>query len=357
MFFNYIRLYKIDILYVYVFIFIMSLDLGLAVIECLARFAFQVIKLETLLSLSGKGILCLAFIYFLKRKNPLFTNSQLRELNQKGIFPGPREDKGQFEKRVSALKEPIYLKESLPFTEKDAVPLANQVGAQRLTQRLFDVAPDWIPAYYHNYRLAPWHGATTWTLQDKKKKVERPLIQLPKSLKEKQKYMKVYQREELFAHEFVHAARSSFEGSVFEEYFAYMTASSPFRRYFGPLIRTSKELYLFFTLLFLPILLFPLFLIYGWGSTSFFILGALPIILIAGGSIRLVNGHRTLKACQNKLKRFVKTERAVRAVALRLTDEEIRFFAKAKLATIRAFIRDQKYASMRWRVITNVYFS
>lgn len=106
---------------------------------------------------------------------------------------------------------------------------------------------------YSNKGLLPWQGGATFIDEDK------IVIQLRKAYERKEKIYGIYPKEEIIAHELVHAKRMHLDEPCFEEILAYRTSSSPFRRYFGPLFRSSFESVLFL-LSFLPAVVNPLYI-------------------------------------------------------------------------------------------------
>ncbi len=106
---------------------------------------------------------------------------------------------------------------------------------------------------FSNKGLLPWEGGCLWEREG-----EKPLLQLRKVFKKQERFLWLYTRTEIIAHELVHARRLHFNEPIFEEVLAYRTSSSAFRRFFGPLFRSSKESLFFVltlpTLFFLPMI-------------------------------------------------------------------------------------------------------
>lgn len=105
---------------------------------------------------------------------------------------------------------------------------------------------------YSNKGLLPWQGGCTFIEEGKIK------IQLRKAYEHKNKIYGIYPKEEIITHELVHAKRMHLEEPCFEEILAYYTSKSSFRRYVGPLFRSSSESILFL-LSFFPLIVNPLY--------------------------------------------------------------------------------------------------
>jgi hypothetical protein len=240
------------------------------------------------------------------------TDWELMALDQDGFVPGPGEDENSFLTRVERVKK--------NFLEGNWIPESHWSWVREYLGGLFNVKPLYICAFYSNKNLAPWQGAASW--------IEgRALhsIQLREGMR-KGRYLGIYSREEILAHEAVHAARSGFEESRFEEFFAYMTAEKRWRRVLGPLVRRPWEIY--------PFLIGALA---GAVWPACYLLCA----LWAGiGFWRLIRGHLCLSRAAKRLAN-------PRAVLFRLTDREIEALAKG--LDIENYAKGQ--TCLRWRII------
>jgi len=210
----------------------------------------------------------------------------------RGLIPGPSEDEKTFLERISRLT-------TQPNQEQEA---------HVITLNLFGFSVDWVPVFYSNQELPFWEGAATWIGQT-------PSIQLRENFK-KGSYLG-YRREEVLAHEAIHAARIAFEEPQFEEVLAYRTSKNRLRKWAGPLFRKSWESAVFM------ISLVPAFLGYFW----------IPLAALGWLSIRLAWTQWTLQRCLRKLPL---------SLIVCLTDAEIRKFSRLSLADIQAhFENDQ----------------
>lgn len=245
------------------------------------------------------------------------TDEELIALDQIGFIPGPGESEKNFLARVEKTKE--------AFQQGSWIPDSHWVWVREYLGNLFDVKPLYICAFYSNQHLAPWQGAAAW--------IEgRALhaIQLRKNLKNGS-YLGIYQREEILAHEALHAARSGFNEDRFEEFFAYMSSEKSWRRVLGPIIQRPWEI---------------------WPFVAGALLGVIwPFCYLASavwaffGFLRLISRHLTLRQAAQSLMKDTESREKTRAILFRLTDQEI-----GQLATGQR-IYDLASKDLRWRII------
>lgn len=252
------------------------------------------------------------------------TDQELLFFNREGFIPGPSESEEDFSERVLLAKKKFENGNWIPRSDWDWVRLF--LGG------LFDFEPEYLPAFYSNQSLRAWQGAATWI--EGKKIVS---IQLRKALK-RGSYLFLYTREEILAHEAVHAARSAFCEPENEEFFAYMTSEKKWHRVLGPIVQSPWELWPFF-LAMLAGAIFPIFYLIAaiWVSMGFF---------------RLIRRHFRIKRAFRKILKVVDDEKIARAILFRLTDREIALFsADEKIEEYR-----KKQRCLRWRLISLAYF-
>lgn len=271
---------------------------------------------------------------------------ELLNFNERGWIPGPDEDEKTFLHRI---KELDHFFSYPPPSVDDFLTDRDWESARGLTSKLFDFSSHWIVAHYSNQNLPFFQGAATWLFE--KNGVQMPLIQLKTKFEEGSLY-KIYRKEEVLAHECVHAARMAFHGPKFEEIFAYKTSALPLRKYAGPLFQKSWESTIFFVLLIFPFLVQAIFLFlepfpYWWGVLLF------PWAYLALLGIRLAYLHIKLSKCLQKVGKVLLKPAQALPFAFRLTDEEILHFAKSSPEEIKVYAKAQK--SLRWRLITTAY--
>jgi len=236
---------------------------------------------------------------------------ELFELNQRGFIPGPGESEEQFCRRVEASKALVRAPPKELEAESRVSP-AHWDWVRLHLKELYDFYPESLFAYYSNQKLAPWQGAASWVFDSGEGAL--CAVQLRKGFL-KGGYLKIYSRDEILAHEAVHAARSAFQEPASEEFFAYFTSQTKFRRALGPIIRRPFEVWLFLAAL---------------------LLGALaghyePAALLAIFAFyRLFRGHRLFRLASQTLRKKNLSPKMVRSILLRLTDSEIRELAKGK---------------------------
>lgn len=254
-------------------------------------------------------------------------------LNQRGLFPGPSEDRATFLKRVSTLEHAFQeAKKRL-----EILPVDDWKRSVAFVKKVFGMAPDWIVAFYSNKKLPFWQGAATWIEGD------TVTIQLRRGFK-KGAYLGLYQREEVLAHELVHLTRMSFHEPKYEEVFAYLTSKWTFRRFLGGLFRSPKE-----SLIFLLLTTTPPLLVWLNMEKALYVYIA-PVAFAGFLFFRLLWAHICLNRCLSKIDKLFK---APLAFCLRLTDREISLFSHISPQKILAFIDRQ--TSFRWQFIRAVF--
>lgn len=283
---------------------------------------------------------------------------ELVDWNRRGLIPGPGEQLADFQKRVQfclGLKNQFFSEISVPQSlQYDNAQEKIEEAALLLVRNLYGISPDWVPLFFSNWKLAPWHGGAAWIFQIKEDAPLGALLQLRKALYKKRLYLGLYERDELMAHEFAHVGRMAFEEKKFEELLAYRSSQKSFSRYFGPIIQSAQEsrlvIYLFATLF-----LMDAFFLFSGSLDAYLgtqVFKLVPLLLILFGLLRLKQRQSALKKAEEKLKELVPD---ANAVVYRLTDREIELFSKSSIENIRNYIR--KEPSLRWQVIRLSYCS
>jgi hypothetical protein len=249
------------------------------------------------------------------------TDQDLLALDKIGFIPGPGETESQFLARVAKAKK--------DFAEGKWIPESHWDWVREFLDQLYYVKPLYMRAFYSNKNLAPWQGAAAW--------VEGRVlfsIQLREGLR-KGSYLGLYQREEILAHEAVHAARSGFNEPIFEEFFAYMTSEKKWRRVLGPIVQRPWEIW--------PLLIFMGLGIVWQGAYL------AATIWVGLGFFRLIQKHRCLRKAAKNILEKTQDQKNGRAILFRLTDDEIKKFAKGQ--DIELFAEQQ--TCLRWRILRN----
>lgn len=291
----------------------------------------------------------------------VLNDQYLLELNRQGFVPGPGEDDKVYLERVSrsmsSASSVDNIDYNLPFSAVNKVRHHEQEGGCEITRRLFDICPFWISAYYSNYALAPWHAATSWIITPENQNCTVSFVQLRNHFANKSRYLKLYHRDEVLAHEFTHICRSAFPKSKYEEIYAYQTAKTPLRRFLGPIIASVIETWLFVVSILLVLAIDVWFLL----APNFSLLPLvtavqlLPWVVLMSLFGRLLFRQWRYNRCVTHLKNCLGNERKAFAVAYRLIDDEIALFAK-KHINIRKYVAEHKETSLRWKVLSLSYF-
>lgn len=292
---------------------------------------------------------------------PNISNNKLLTLNQQGLIPGPGESKEAFLLRAEYCQN---LKDHLPEEIKTHLPdqaLSKEHAildqAAETLKKKYDCAPHWVPLFFSNHKLPFWHGGCAWIFQMTEQSPTAALIQLRQTFSRSPKYLGIYDRNELLAHELTHIGRMMFQEPKFEEVLAYRTAKSPFRRWFGPVIQSSTESALFMLFLFV-LIVFDVFLIALGRPDAYSLtlwLKLIPVGIILAALARLWKRQKTYKKCLQNLEGCVESDKA-EAVAYRLQDHEIQFFSKVSAQEIREYAQAKSEEELRWDVIYQAYF-
>ncbi len=278
---------------------------------------------------------------------------ELSRLNRMGLIAGPGESAEEFQKRVDYC---LSLKQTLPKEFTKEVPFAAEdtdlsrsalEESFELTKKLYDINPGWVPCFFSNYQLAPWHGGCAWIFQKDDDTPMGAFLQLRKALHRKTSYLGIYKRKELVGHELCHVGRMMFDEPEFEEMLAYRTASSGFQKTFSSLVRSSIEAMIFLLTVFMIAAVDIMAAASGFGHFLMPLLWLIPLGMIAYALLRLWRSRKTFERC---LQNLGKT-RQPNAVIYRLTDEEIARFSKMPAEEIAAFAEKKQGEELRWKQI------
>lgn len=260
----------------------------------------------------------------------------LRKFDRHGLFPAPGEDCAAFAGRLTRLAAALDALEhdmlqhgsvepcaGIKLEKSNAIPSEIYNEALRKTVDLYDVKPDWVPGYFADESFgALWGGCA---LSDPESNLVLFIIR--KVFRKKRKFL-VYDRRELMAHELTHAAHQSIDEIKFEEYFAYRTAESALRKFFGGCFVFKYDAMFFL----LPILLLPVIQLLNIFSSMvlpvryFYVLAAVYPLYLA---VRcFMTWHLAARARRFLQKNNVKQPDAV---LFRMTAEEIRTLARNQM--------------------------
>ena len=290
----------------------------------------------------------------------LVSDAQLLELNRLGIIPGPDETEGIFLDRAEAC---LRLSETLRIQPIEYLGVNANISTAPFLKvpleeslELHGIAPDWVPLFFNNRGLAPWHGGCAWICENGSSNVA--FLQLREPFARTSRYLLLYQRDELITHECSHIGRMAFEEPLFEEIIAFQSSSSPIRRWLGPILQSAREALLLFTILFL-LLVFDIGLLIYPSKTGIewaLSLKLIPLSLIGFGLARLAILHNRFNSCLRNLETLLSDSQKARAVIYRLRDREIWKFSKLSAKDILHYAHEHGKKSLRWRLLLLAYF-
>ncbi len=259
--------------------------------------------------------------------------STLLEFDRQGLFPAPEESAGDFAERLTRLADAVNdldsqlqnhpVCEIVPGIKLESslqIPQALRGEALNLVNDLYGVKPQWVPGFFADESFgALWGGCA---LSDEESGLVLFIIR--KLFARKRRWL-FYDRRELMAHEMTHAAHQSLNEWQLEEYFAYRTAQSPLRKFFGGcFIRKYDAAGFLGPILLLPVVqLLNIFGILSLPVSIFWVLAAIyPVYLIWRCSI--------IAGTVNKARRFLISQKVKHpdAVLFRLTYEEVKALKK-----------------------------
>lgn len=293
----------------------------------------------------------------------MLLDSELLQWNRQGLIPAPDETEEQFSQRA---KYCLQLQQKLANTSELAdygaqLPEAQDILQQgcALSKPLFDISPSWVPLFFSNQQLAPWHGGCATIFQISDDTPTSAFLQLRTVFKNRSNFLGLYQRKELIAHELAHIGRMLFHEPRYEEVLAYKTSSSAWRRWLGPIVQSAAESVWFVVILFLLGMLDLYFLLTGnsamYAFATWFKIIPLAMIALALGRLWLRQWTFS-RALQNVIAAVGGNDKHAAAILYRLTDQEIALFSRSSPEAIRSYAENQRSLSLRWRVISLAYF-
>lgn len=283
-----------------------------------------------------------------------------QEWNRQGFIPGPEETESAFQERVAFcqnLEQQLVqgVGANLPFEVGDQKSKGLLEEVLPFAQNLYGIQPQWVPLFFSNYQLAPWHGGCAWIFQLNDHTPTAAFLQLRAQFRNSLTFLRIYQRRELIAHELAHVGRMLYQEHQFEEILAYQSSSSSWRRWLGPIVQSSKESFFFIFLLGVVILAdFALLSLGPKMAAIAWWIKLVPLAFIALAIGRLIDRHRTFKRCLRHLEALYSPQEA-RHLRYRLRDSEIKQFSRLSSSAIRDFITSAAERSFRWRFLKTLY--
>ncbi|GHS91064.1 hypothetical protein FACS1894107_03670 [Planctomycetales bacterium] len=167
------------------------------------------------------------------------------------------------------------------------------------------------------------------------------------AFRHRKKFLRLYSREELLAHETCHLARQPLADDRFEEFFAYQTSFSPLRRYLGSCFTRPADA--------LWILLPSLAILAAAIAQLFIVLPSEPffLALFLGAGYLLARVRRVRQTIMRAKKNlWLAGVGQPLAVLFRCVAPEILALAKMRsTGATRAYLADRVAKNFRWQVI------
>lgn len=285
----------------------------------------------------------------------------LIEYNLRGFIPGPDEEEEAFYKRVAYCLELTKTLAAFSLEFAACQRLGAWEGYSSVVAGVHlrcDLSPEWLPILFSDARLAPWHGACAWIVQLSDEAPKAAFLQLRKNFSTKKKYLALYSRDEVVAHELVHACRMAFNEPQFEELLACRLSAAPWRAFFGALFQSNRESLFFVIWLFalLSIDIYSIFSGAGWAATATLVLQVGVPLLLSAALCRLFVRQRRLHRCLAHIGEAIADKDKGEALLIRLTDREISSFASLTPENIRSYALAAAATSLRWRLLNAAYF-
>lgn len=276
-------------------------------------------------------------------------------LDASGFLPGVGEEPVDFEARIAAIraaheefgeelaeKGEVVVFDEFRLRESERIPADIIAEAGEVTGGLYDFRTAHVPGFFISRDVGLlWGGCM---ISDTELPFSFFLIR--GAFRNRQRWF-LYNRRELLAHELCHSMRQPLRDVPLEEFFAYRTSPSPFRRYLGNCFIRDYDALLF---------VIPVFILLGSVLLQSFWLPALPvwpfwIVALAYPAYLLFRNararHWVFRAAK-KLRAFG-VEKPM-AVLFRSTTPEIR-----ELGTLRsredfdAYVEEKK--ELRWEIV------
>ncbi|MEA2011967.1 MAG: hypothetical protein U9O87_02620 [Verrucomicrobiota bacterium] len=280
----------------------------------------------------------------------------LANLDSRGFIMGEKESLGDFVKRLNCLKknmeemnkslkaEGFFEIEGSRFSLDSQIPSKLFKTPAQKTEELYRFSIDWVPGFFVNPSFG-WlfGGCAFYFFPD-----FFALFIIRKSFQNKERWL-IYSRDELLAHELCHIARIGMKKRKFEEYFAYQTSSSSFRKAVGSVFQTAGDTYL---------ILLSTMLLLGAQISKVFIGLPVPVWLfwifvflcISRLALRYRKIKKTISSATENLKKTF--ENNTLPVLFRCTEKEIDALSKMlKKDSVTNWVNNKMQNSIKWKII------
>ena len=280
------------------------------------------------------------------------------EWNAEGFFPGFDETEESLAKRVAfcrSLAQRLAKDTDAAFPFKIAQRAPDELlrEALPLTESLYGIRPQWVPIFFSNRQLAPWHGGCAWIFQFDEEGPMAAILQLRMNFRSSSLLSRFYPRGELIAHECAHIGRMHYEEPEFEELLAYRASSSSWRRWWGPIVQSARESLAFVLILGVVVVANVWLALWHPQYAGWWVEGV-PFALVLLALLRLFHRHRIFNKCARHLEGLYPPHLS-QQLLYRLRDSEIRQFACLSSEEIRQFMDRAARLSFRWRFLKALY--
>lgn len=233
------------------------------------------------------------------------------------------------------------------YSRTSKITIYNSIGSETSLLQVYDFTPQWIEVSYSDTGIHFFEAGCSWIEDGDNPGHIR--IQLKKHFQNHEKLFGLYSKEEVITHEYVHAARFLFSESKYDEHFCYYLSKGRgllgnIRALLGPLFQSPHEIGILAILLVLAVVtqfLYPIL-------SMFFLI--LPIAFFSTTIARLLIRWKRWIFCKKKLSMILPNPLFL---MLRLTDDELEFFAKSDSQKIRNWVDEQ--TSFRWKTLQHIY--
>jgi len=285
------------------------------------------------------------------------------ELDKKGYIPAPDETVEQFEKRVSAIKKlkedvesqiaekGFYQIEDLKYDKEELIPIDVLLECQNQSKDKYSFIMDYPPSFFSSSGMLFYHGGGAITFEDEDgiylKDGLFTIFQLRKHFLKNIKYW-IYSRNEIISHEVCHVARGPFKAVNYEEYFAYMTSSSGFRKWFGPALWRGIDMTILMLML-LIIFCAQGYVFYTQSNNLIYFGSWAPFSLyLAYLAMRSYSSRSKINRLREKIKStYSNCLETVDSILFRMTDQEI--IEGSASSNLEKFIEEKN--DLRWQII------
>ncbi len=288
--------------------------------------------------------------------------AKFAELDSAGILAGPGENAGKFKERalklISSLDEintelsekgKTDLVDSIPLKKEDRINTEILEEATEINKRFYDFSINWVPGFFLSKSLGIFWGGCAISFEE-----SQFTIFLIRASFAKQKKWFLYRRDELLSHELCHIARMPIGDKLYEEFFAYRSSPSGFRRYFGSCFRTQADSLIFVIPIFLLLIMQILitFSVIKIPIYPFWILAVLfPLYLLTKNQILRKIAFRAI----GKLESFGILK--AKAILFRCTAREIsEISGMNNVEEFSKWVSEMETREIRWKIIRWKYF-